>query len=255
MKSKLYQNLFLAVLLLTPTVSFAQFLPLVGIPGISDNNIDFNTYINALYALSISIAGLLAVIKIIIAGVKYMLSDVVTSKAEAKSDIQGALIGLLIVVSAVVILNQINPRLTESNIFLSSVTRPAPQPVNNPGSPNTNGPLPPPSANANASRDIACNRQPDGSWDCSQAIATCTGSNNGRVIPEGRVSNPGDITCSYGTTLNISCQQTTITPPDGINPGVYAYDCTSASAQCSSRGGTPTVTGANSETVRCYIPN
>lgn len=93
---------------------------LVGIPGIDATNPDFNTYINALYTLSIAVAGLLAVIKIMVAGIKYMLSDVVTSKGEAKSDIQGALLGLLIVMSAVLILNQINPQLAETKLFLET---------------------------------------------------------------------------------------------------------------------------------------
>jgi len=126
MKSKTMKNLFVFVLLLLPVVTLAQqnaFTPLVGVPGLSGSGTNFNTYINALYALSISVAGLLAVIKIIIAGVKYMLTDIVTSKEEAKSDIRGALIGLLIVVSAVVILNQINPQLTRSSLFLSPATR------------------------------------------------------------------------------------------------------------------------------------
>jgi hypothetical protein len=124
-----YKNLYIfsvLLLLLLPVVALAQFKPLVGIPGI-DPSAGFSDYINALYALSISIAGLLAVIKIIIAGVKYMLSDVVSTKSDAKGDIQGALIGLLIIISAVVVLNQINPQLTQSKLFLTPVS-PVPGP-------------------------------------------------------------------------------------------------------------------------------
>jgi hypothetical protein len=64
----------------------------------------------------------LAVLKITIAGVKYMLSDVVTSKESAKKDIQGALFGLLIVLAAVIILNTINPSLSRFAIFYTGVT-------------------------------------------------------------------------------------------------------------------------------------
>jgi hypothetical protein len=104
------------ILLLTPTLTLAQvaYTPLVGLPGV-DTGGDFNKFINTLYILSISIAALLAVIKITIAGVKYMLTDVVTSKSEAKKDIQGALLGLLVVISAVMILTFINPQLTTIN--------------------------------------------------------------------------------------------------------------------------------------------
>lgn len=98
-----------------------EYKPLVGIPGVTDTGspLDFNSYINSLYTLSISIAALLAVIKIVIAGVKYMLSDIVTQKGEAKKDIQGALIGLLIVLSAVLILTVINPDLVEVDLTLN----------------------------------------------------------------------------------------------------------------------------------------
>ncbi|MCD5381621.1 MAG: pilin [Candidatus Pacebacteria bacterium] len=97
------------LLILIPAVSLAQFYdPIVGVPGVDPKNSDFNVYINSIYALSIGLAALLAVIKIIIAGVKWMLTDVVTSKEEAKEDIKGALIGLLIILSAVLLISVIN---------------------------------------------------------------------------------------------------------------------------------------------------
>jgi uncharacterized membrane protein len=111
----------LIVLLLgLPFLSFAQSLtyqPLVGIPGVNNTATDFNLYINQLYFLSISLAALLAVIKIIIGGVKWMLTDVVTSKSDAKNDIRSALLGLLLIVSAVLILGTINPQLRQLNVL------------------------------------------------------------------------------------------------------------------------------------------
>jgi hypothetical protein len=100
-----------AFLIFLPVAAFAQ----------DDNNLvnlpigetgDFNDYINAVYLMFISIAALIAVVKIIIAGVKYMFTDIVTQKGEAKRDIQGALLGLLVVLSAVIVLSIINPDLT-----------------------------------------------------------------------------------------------------------------------------------------------
>ena len=110
--------LFLAV----PSVVFGQnvYKPLISIPGITDSS-DFGQYINALYSLSISIAALMAVIKIIIAGVKYMLSDVVTNKSEAINDIRSSVVGLIIVISAVLILTEINPKLVETEVILTPV--------------------------------------------------------------------------------------------------------------------------------------
>ena len=117
MNSKFY--FFLLFLLLLPIFTFAQDpVYLVGIPGV-DIGSDFNTYINALYKLSIAIAALLAVIKIIVAGLKWMLTDLITSKEDAKKDIQGAVLGLLIIIAAVIILETINPQLTKTQIFLA----------------------------------------------------------------------------------------------------------------------------------------
>jgi hypothetical protein len=102
---------FLSVI---PTGVHAQeFIPLVGIPYVDTQSSDLSLagYVNALYTAAISIAAFMAVVKIIFAGVKYMLSDVVTDKGAAKKDIRGALIGLLIVIGAVLILNTINPQL------------------------------------------------------------------------------------------------------------------------------------------------
>jgi len=108
-------------ILFLPVVALGQYTPLVGIPGVSDLNANMDAYINALYMLSIAVAALLAVIKIIIAGVKWMLTDIVTSKEEAKKDIENATIGLLIVMSAVLLLNIINPQLTNISVFVGKV--------------------------------------------------------------------------------------------------------------------------------------
>lgn len=116
-----YNYLLALILLLVPTAIFAEYQPLVGIPGI-DVGSDFNAYINALYKLSIALAALLAVIKIIVAGAKWMLTDLISSKEEAKKDIEGAILGLLIIIAAVIILETINPQLTKTNVFVAPVS-------------------------------------------------------------------------------------------------------------------------------------
>jgi hypothetical protein len=133
------QYLFVFTLLIVtvlPVLTYGQapvYKPLVGIPGV-DPAASFDTYINTLYALSISIAALLAVVKIVIAGVKYMMTDVVTSKGEAKKDILGALTGLIVVLSAVLILTIINPDITEVDLSFAK-----------PGAPTFTTPTTPPS--------------------------------------------------------------------------------------------------------------
>jgi hypothetical protein len=112
-------------ILFTPILTFAQaaplpFTPLVSIPGLQ-NATDLNAYINALYSLSISIAALIAVVKIVLAGAKYMLDDLVSGKQQAKTDIWNALIGLLIIIGAWLILNTINSDLTNPSILIERV--------------------------------------------------------------------------------------------------------------------------------------
>ena len=109
--------LLISLVMFTPFLLLAadgpvSYQPLIGIPGLTDaEEISMELYINTLYTISISIAAFLAVVKIILAGLKYMLSDVVTNKEDAKRDIKGALVGLMIVLGAWIILSTINPQL------------------------------------------------------------------------------------------------------------------------------------------------
>ena len=93
-----------------PHMAAAQsFIPLI--PGLAPTPGDMSSYLERVYILAISIAALIAVGKIILAGIKYTTSGVVTEKGAAKKDIQSALIGLLIILAAVVMLRTINPSL------------------------------------------------------------------------------------------------------------------------------------------------
>lgn len=111
----------LLLFILTPVILFAQGTivytdPLVGIPGYDPGasaDTGFTGYLSFVYNLSIGIAALLAVIKIVIAGIKWMLTDVVPAKGEARKDIEGAIYGLIIILSAIIILDLINPDIVD----------------------------------------------------------------------------------------------------------------------------------------------
>lgn len=122
MKNKLISHIFILALLFLPNVIMAageietyQQIPFLSRYG---NATDTQTYIKALYDLSIGLAALLAVFKLIEGGVKYMLTDIATSKQDARKGMTAAILGLLIILSAVTILNTINPNLTRLD-FLS----------------------------------------------------------------------------------------------------------------------------------------
>jgi hypothetical protein len=129
-KQYLHAVILLSVFILLPTVVNAgvTYQPLVGIPGVDNAASNFDQYINQLYFISISIAALLAVIKIIIGGVKWMLTDVVTQKSDAKNDIRSALLGLLLIIAAVLILGTINPQLTNLDVLQRAQPVPLGQP-------------------------------------------------------------------------------------------------------------------------------
>ena len=106
-----------------PTSGTVKYAPLIEITGLTDTTGggSFSDYVDFLYGLSIAIAALLAVIKIIVAGVKYMMSSLPGTKGNAKSEIQGALLGLLLILGAYLILNTINPALTKTTVNFQSL--------------------------------------------------------------------------------------------------------------------------------------
>ncbi|MCR4285696.1 MAG: hypothetical protein NUW00_02245 [Candidatus Kaiserbacteria bacterium] len=107
-------------------VSFAEaageYIPIVAIPGLNNQKIaSLPEYINKIYFFTITIGALYGVVKIAFAGVKYSMSDIITSKESAKEDIKGVLLGLAILLIPFIVLRTINPELTRLDV-LSSVS-------------------------------------------------------------------------------------------------------------------------------------
>ncbi len=97
-----------------------QFIALTNLPGLTDTDGSrtLADYINVLYRISIGIGAFVAVIKITLAGIKYMGQDAgFSSKEEAKKDITNSLLGLLIMLSTVVILGFIYPGILNINVL------------------------------------------------------------------------------------------------------------------------------------------
>ncbi len=93
--------------------------------GASGEEVDTTTagpYIAGLFRLAIAIAGGLAVLMIIVGGIEYMSTDAFSGKDSAKNRISNAIWGLLLAISAWLILFTINPQLVQFN--LSIPTRP-----------------------------------------------------------------------------------------------------------------------------------
>ena len=176
------------------------FVPLVGIPGL-DKEPDFNSYVNALYALAISVAALIAVIQIVIGGAQYMMDDLITHKSAAKERIKNALIGLLIIIAAALILTTINSDLTHLNI--------------------------------NAPRIEMDNSKPDPVLDDFEEICSAATTNNTKcgyencddIVYRNAKPNPNATDLSQVPTLNETCFQICRDVYQGIFDTAWKNQC------------------------------
>ena len=106
---------------ISSTYAANTYVPLVGIPGLPTNaNTTLPEFINKVYFFTISLGALFGVLKIAFAGVKYSMTDVLSSKQSAREDIKGVLLGLAILLLPALVLQTINPQLIELN-FLQNV--------------------------------------------------------------------------------------------------------------------------------------
>jgi|GEM_PF-3325620 len=116
MKKNIFSHLLstIVVSFFGATTVFAQnFEPLAAIPGLTDENLTIVGYLERIFFLAIIAGALFAVVRISIAGFKYMMTDVITSKSDAREDIKGAFIGLGILLATVIVLTVINPNLLQ----------------------------------------------------------------------------------------------------------------------------------------------
>ena len=86
---------------------------LESIPGISAGSApSLSTYLRAVFLTGIGLAGVLAVLMIVIGGIQYIGSGMSPSvKSDARDRITNAIMGLLLALLSWIILNTINPSL------------------------------------------------------------------------------------------------------------------------------------------------
>ena len=122
MFQRIYTFLFY-IIAFAPMVAFGQlsqkYVPLAGLPGVTDrSDPTLIGYLNAIFMLSISIAAMVAVVRISVAGFQYMIStDGWANREEAKGTILAVLIGLAVLLASYIILYTINPDLVTLNIL------------------------------------------------------------------------------------------------------------------------------------------
>ena len=80
-------------------------------------------YLNLMIKLFIGICAVLAVVMIVMGGIEYMTSELISSKQAGKDRILHAIFGLILALGAWTILNTINPKLLDSSLSsLANVT-------------------------------------------------------------------------------------------------------------------------------------
>lgn len=123
------------------TTTFAQLVnlrdytvlaPLPGTTNCADNALgsDCKTtlerYLPGVFNLLIGLAGVFAVLMIVIGGFQYISSDALQGKEDGRARIWNAVRGLILVIAATVILYTINPNLLQLNLNLAPITVTAP---------------------------------------------------------------------------------------------------------------------------------
>ena len=103
-------------LLGTPLSGYVLLEPLGEFTSLDAEKEGLGGYLNKIFAVVIGLAGLLAVLMLVINGIQYMMTDSVFQKGEAKSGIGNALLGLFLALGAFVILNTINPDLVNLDL-------------------------------------------------------------------------------------------------------------------------------------------
>ncbi len=100
-----------------PLTKDADFQKIFGVGSNAGSNPqDLSTFISGAFKVTLSIGAILAVLRIAYAGYQYMSSDAWGEKSHAKEILGDVTIGILLLLSVWLILNQINPNILQLKI-------------------------------------------------------------------------------------------------------------------------------------------
>lgn len=103
--------------------------PIAGLENDLANNRtedSFSDYLNGMFRLGLGIATALAIIMIVIGGVRYMSTDSVTGKKDGLGYVNAAVGGLLLVIFSWLILRTLNPALLSTSLNVDNPNEPEP---------------------------------------------------------------------------------------------------------------------------------
>lgn len=111
----------LGVILMSPVSAFAYKL-LEPLPGLADSdNVTLSSYLSWLFPFALTVTAVLAVIMIVIGGLQLAGGGSESLKTSGKKRIESAIYGLLLAVSAYLILNTINPNLVNMSLSIDPI--------------------------------------------------------------------------------------------------------------------------------------
>lgn len=111
---------------------YAQYVPLAPLPGVGVGGgaTTLSNYLESIFKIGIGLAGVFAVLMIIIAGIEYIGGAASPSaRSDARKRITNALLGLILALGAWLILNTINPALLNKGLNVTPVAVPVPAPA------------------------------------------------------------------------------------------------------------------------------
>jgi hypothetical protein len=103
-----------------------SFKPIVPLPPnlIQTSGMTLAGYLNAMFRISIMVGSGLAVIMVVMGGFQYILGEAISAKAKGRERIQGALVGLVLLLASYLILYVINPQILNLDILNSGINNP-----------------------------------------------------------------------------------------------------------------------------------
>ncbi|PIR85075.1 hypothetical protein COU15_02785 [Candidatus Kaiserbacteria bacterium CG10_big_fil_rev_8_21_14_0_10_45_20] len=129
----------IAVVFLFAPQAFADFVGLAPIPNLdTSEGATLSSYLNSLFNFAIAMGAILAVLMLVRSGFTYMTSDALSQKSDARTQIQSAITGLILLLLSWLFLEIINPNLLNLDLFRNLNSGSSAEPTGDPFDTTTN---------------------------------------------------------------------------------------------------------------------
>ena len=92
-----------------------------------DTSTQFGSYLNGMFQIGVALAGVIGVLLIVVGGFQYMTTDAIGKKEDGRKQILNAVYGVILALTAWLILNTINPGLLNFSIGAYEINKPVNQ--------------------------------------------------------------------------------------------------------------------------------